>query len=652
MEEGLKIRVGADLSEVDKGFDTLISKAKELGKSVGSSISTSGIDKLSESLETASENAQDIAADLSKIGGKSVKPIIVDVDTHAAEKAVDDLEKDIDKLGRKAPRSTGVGGFDDFTQKIKGIKKPTNDATRSLVDLSRIAQDAPFGFIGIANNINPALESFQRLKTESGSTGKALKSLVLGLAGPAGIGVAFSVISSALVVAVQKYGSVSNAIKALTGDLSAAQRVLNDFNKAFATSGGNALAEKSNLESLVSIARNAALSTEARKNAIEEINNKYPLYLKNLNLETLNTNETSIAIGKQIKLLDLRAKQEAISTVLKKKYVELIENETKSVDEQLGVWDQIVVTAKKQFNISDGLVDAAVRGTKNYKKQNDELNRGVGILKKQQDAVNTAIAEIGGFTVQPDKTKRAASEAAKQIEKAFKLIAPEIEIPVSFGGKQIFSESVKEMYDAFKNFKTYFEQKDDLKIEVPLTIDKSKPIIPPEHIQQAITQMQAMQSELDAMALFVGGPLSETFAGLFRTIATDGKLSMKQVGQAAKQLVTDLIAAAVKAAVLAVIFKAFGGKAGAVGSFGSLFKGLLTGGSKMATGGIVPPGFENDTFPARLSSREAVIPLDRLESMIGGRREGSGEMVARLRGAGPDLILFLERQKRSQNRSF
>lgn len=574
--------------------------------------------------------------------------IRVGADLKELTKELKTAQRDMKTFGASVSKGINAGGFDDFTQKVRAIKKPTNDATRSLVDLGRIAQDAPFGFIGIANNINPALESFQRLKDQSGSTGKALKSMAAGLLGPAGIGVAFSVISSALIVAVQKYGSLGNAIKALTGDLSAAQRVLNDFNKAFATSGGNALAEKSNLESLVSIAKNAALSTNARKNAIEEINNKYPQYLSNLKLEALNTDAASTAIGNQIKLLDLRARQEAISTVLKDKYVEIIKNENKGLDEQLSTWDSIVLGAKSLTGLYNISALAIKKGTKNASEHNKELNKGIQILRDQQNAVNTSIAEIGGFKIVPDRAKK----AAKEIEKLFKLIGPEIEIPVSFGGKKIFSESVKDMNDAFKNFKTYFERKDDLKIEVPLTIDKSKPIIPPEHIQQAITQMQAMQSELDAMALFVGGPLSDTFAGLFRTIATDGKLSMKQVGEAAKQLVTDLIAAAVKAAVLAVIFKAFGGKAGAVGSFGNLFKDLLLNGKGMATGGIIPAGFENDTFPARLSSREAVIPLDRLESMIGSRHEGSGEMVARLRGAGPDLILFLERQKRSQNRSF
>ena len=30
----------------------------------------------------------------------------------------------------------------------------------------------------------------------------------------------------------------------------------------------------------------------------------------------------------------------------------------------------------------------------------------------------------------------------------------------------------------------------------------------------------------------------------------------------------------------------------------------------MATGGIIPTGYPNDTFPAKLSSGEAVIPLN------------------------------------------
>ncbi|MGL6282661.1 MAG: hypothetical protein ACRC2J_09675 [Microcoleaceae cyanobacterium] len=82
----------------------------------------------------------------------------------------------------------------------KSFSRGTNEATQSLVNLSRVAQDAPYGFIGIANNLNPLLESFQRLKVSTGSTKEAFKSLASSLTGAGGIGLAIGVASSLLVV--------------------------------------------------------------------------------------------------------------------------------------------------------------------------------------------------------------------------------------------------------------------------------------------------------------------------------------------------------------------------------------------------------------------------------------------------------------------
>jgi hypothetical protein len=76
-----------------------------------------------------------------------------------------------------------------------------NQAGQSITNFSRILQDAPFGFIGIANNINPLVESFGRLKAESGSTGGALQALVSGLGGAGGLGLAFSAVTAAITFA-------------------------------------------------------------------------------------------------------------------------------------------------------------------------------------------------------------------------------------------------------------------------------------------------------------------------------------------------------------------------------------------------------------------------------------------------------------------
>ena len=86
------------------------------------------------------------------------------------------------------------------TNSLQKFKAGSAQAQQSLMNLGRVVQDAPFGFIGIANNINPLLESFQRLKAETGTTGSALKALGSSLLGAGGLGFAVSAITSLLVV--------------------------------------------------------------------------------------------------------------------------------------------------------------------------------------------------------------------------------------------------------------------------------------------------------------------------------------------------------------------------------------------------------------------------------------------------------------------
>jgi hypothetical protein len=105
-------------------------------------------------------------------------------------KEITTLQRNISLLEQK------IGGLSGQMPKLS---QTSGAATQSLVNLSRVAQDAPFGFIGIANNINPLLESFQRLQAETGSTGSAFKSLLSSLSGPAGLGLAVGVASSLLV---------------------------------------------------------------------------------------------------------------------------------------------------------------------------------------------------------------------------------------------------------------------------------------------------------------------------------------------------------------------------------------------------------------------------------------------------------------------
>lgn len=83
---------------------------------------------------------------------------------------------------------------------MQTVASSSNQASNSVLNLSRVVQDAPFGFIGIANNINPLVEGFGRLKKETGSTGSAFSALIGAISGPAGLGLGVAAATSLLVV--------------------------------------------------------------------------------------------------------------------------------------------------------------------------------------------------------------------------------------------------------------------------------------------------------------------------------------------------------------------------------------------------------------------------------------------------------------------
>lgn len=135
------------------------------------------------------------------------------------DKQISTLQKDIATQQKLIESLNKQGAATDvLAAKQQKLQGSSQRATQSMTDLSRIVQDAPFGFIGIANNINPALEGFQRLRAETGSFGGALKALGTSLIGAGGIGFAISAISSLLVVFGDKlFNTKSDAEEAAEG---------------------------------------------------------------------------------------------------------------------------------------------------------------------------------------------------------------------------------------------------------------------------------------------------------------------------------------------------------------------------------------------------------------------------------------------------
>ena len=123
------------------------------------------------------------------------------------------------------------------------VAQGAKSAGFALQNLGRVAQDAPFGFIGIQNNIQPLLESFQRLKQESGSSGGALKALASSLVGGGGLLLAVSLVTSALTVLAQNPEKVAGALNYLSGVVDNATENQKKYNEALIDAQGAAKLE-------------------------------------------------------------------------------------------------------------------------------------------------------------------------------------------------------------------------------------------------------------------------------------------------------------------------------------------------------------------------------------------------------------------------
>lgn len=109
---------------------------------------------------------------------------------------------------------------------IKQIGKASVNATPALQEFSRVIQDAPFGIQGIANNIQQLTANFGNLQKSAGGAIPALKAMLGALAGPGGILLAVSAITSLLVVFGDKLFSASKQADKL-------QKSLERLNKSF-----------------------------------------------------------------------------------------------------------------------------------------------------------------------------------------------------------------------------------------------------------------------------------------------------------------------------------------------------------------------------------------------------------------------------------
>ena len=168
------------------------------------------------------------------------------LDIKGIKSAINQVEKDLKKFGSESQGATqGLNNaLEETEQQLDSIatksKSFANNASQSFnkfrvsagaaggsaIAFNRIIQDAPFGIIGVGNNIQQFAEQLTALRTTTGSTGAALKTFFSSLITPANL-VVLAV--SAVTTAFTAYALSAESTKSPLEELNDAQK---EFNKS------------------------------------------------------------------------------------------------------------------------------------------------------------------------------------------------------------------------------------------------------------------------------------------------------------------------------------------------------------------------------------------------------------------------------------
>lgn len=279
-----------------------------------------------------------------------------------------------------------------------GFKNGANQATQALTNLGRVAQDAPFGFIGIANNINPLLESFQRLKTETKSTGGALKALGSSLIGAGGLGIAVSVVTAAVSFATNGFG-------AWTRGLGQNKKAIEDTKNAYDGVIASLTTEQIKIDKIVSAIKEENLTRKQRIEAINQLQKAAPAYFSNLDKEKSTIEQITIAYNafSASILRSIEAK------VREKQLIEITDEILKLKDKATNLGQDEVLIAGKLVKVNRQRYDADSEGLTTQQAYqatmkgiigltNEEIKR-LDVLEKTRQRLLQLITQASGAEI-------------------------------------------------------------------------------------------------------------------------------------------------------------------------------------------------------------------------------------------------------------
>ncbi len=574
--------------------------------------------------------------------------IVLTAETDQAAKDISNVTKQLSTLEKTAAVASKSFG---------AVSKGAANATPALTNFGRVIQDAPFGIIGIANNIDPLISSLQSLSKQTGGAGGAFKALGAGLLGPAGIAIGVSAATSALIA----FGpAIGRAISGVSDFENAQRAAAEEGAKAFAKAADN-------FSNFVRLASDGEASTARQNDAFEKANKLLADY--GLQIENLAAFQQQ---GAKIGALYAQIKQEEAKASLfagkaAEAYAKSVALGTKiEQGDFFGVLGEfstgdLIQTLTGDTNLFGSLGFAVTGVTNAFSKANTEEANFNKESAKSRATIDTLIASIGkvdGVTEKFGKSTKTTAAATVTAKDSFDKYLASFGTFTTGQQKAVLLTNqetagliaLSKAADAVAASKTKANLADKQKalggtIAPVGAVNRGlDPAILAKQAEAATIAANATAQAATAAdnAQVAYGLLSPAIDGVFNALSADDPF--KALIQGLKAFVVEIIKAIAKALILKALTAAFSGGTGILG--GAL--GGLLGFSGRANGGPVGAGspyMVGEAGPELFvpNTSGSIVPNMALAG-------GGGTLSATIRGN--DLLFILEQSKKSFNRNF
>ena len=520
---------------------------------------------------------------------------------------IDKLQKELAKAkaefkaleGSAAKTNSKLGKSSSSSAKgVNKLTKSTANGASAMTAFSRTIQDAPFGIMGVSNNITNLTEQFGYLKNKTGSAKGAVNAMLKDLKGFGGITLLISLATSALLIFGDKIFKTKNKAKILREEQEKLTQSLDDYvNGLDSVSRANIKGEKSAQKELITLGllrsqiEDTTLSTNKRKGAIEALRKKYPDYLKNMSDEKILNGGLSTTYDTLTTSILKRAKATAATNMIVKNSGKLIVLESQLLAKQNEIANQKIELSKKDTAAnrqrkSAGLAGEIEKLNKLRKEENELIGQKTNLELTNID-LEANIGDLGGIAGAIMPGAGDLKKIFVELKKGYKEGKEDFQELVSTNPLEIDADEKWQSIDweAYYNLKGFEKQR--------------------------ILMSEALAKLNEQAKLMIQGAMANTFSGIGQAIGdgmSQGLSVMAAVGNALLSGIGNLISAMGDkliqlgtAAILAgTVVKLFGtiagigaGLAAIAGGIG--LKAIGTGISGAANGGNSQNGVSSGT---------------------------------------------------------